>query len=142
MTSSILSKFHSLPASYAESGWVRRNRVHQRDTGPALGQVAGGMPARQSCMLFDSVLCYVKGIPVTNEHPLLAGPNLCDKRRSLAETKQAFPGVDFSLIETDDDPLYEKLHNQRGRGGMYLVGESDSAVARRGREFLHLIMTR
>ncbi|KAL3621026.1 hypothetical protein CASFOL_035938 [Castilleja foliolosa] len=31
----------------------------------------------------------------------------CDKRRSISEYKCIFPGVDFSLIGSDDDSLWK-----------------------------------
>jgi hypothetical protein len=37
--------------------------------------------------------------------------NPCDKRRPVSEAKQQFPGVDFGLLESDEDTLW--LENLR-----------------------------
>lgn len=34
--------------------------------------------------------------------------NPCDKRRSVSEAKLQFPGVDFALIESDEDVLWKE----------------------------------
>ena len=39
-----------------------------------------------------------------------AGPNRCDRRRPLAATRAQFPGVDFGLVETDEDEWWEREH--------------------------------
>jgi hypothetical protein len=54
-----------------------------------------------------------------------AGPSPCDKRRPLSESRAAFPGVDFSLIEHEEDVMWETQHV-----------ESESAVVARGMKFL------
>ncbi|KAL3614417.1 hypothetical protein CASFOL_042491 [Castilleja foliolosa] len=59
------------------------------------------------------------------------GVHPCDKRRSVSEYKSLFPGVDFSLIESDDDSLWEAD-----------VRETKEAVATRGMEFLNWLFTR
>nr|CAD1843542.1 unnamed protein product [Ananas comosus var. bracteatus] len=35
------------------------------------------------------------------------GVNLCDKRRSISDYRPLFPAIDFSLIESDEDVLWE-----------------------------------
>ena len=60
---------------------------------------------------------------------LSAGPSQCDKRRPLHESAAAFPGVDFSLIESDEDVLW--------REGMV---EGESNVVVRGMKFLEWLM--
>eukprot|EP00887_Chlorella_sp_A99_P002998 scaffold9.g2998.t1 len=59
------------------------------------------------------------------------GPSQCDKRRPLGESREAFPGVDFSLIESDEDVLW--------REGMV---EGESNVVVRGMKFLEWLMQR
>ena len=57
------------------------------------------------------------------------GLHPCDRRRTISEYKEMFPGVDFSLIENDEDVLWEKD-----------VRESDDGIRRRGGEFLEWLM--
>lgn len=52
---------------------------------------------------------------------------MCDKRRPLSESKAAFPAVDFSLIEHEDDIMWETQHV-----------ESESSVVVRGAKFLQV----
>ncbi|GAB4821611.1 hypothetical protein N2152v2_008657 [Parachlorella kessleri] len=59
------------------------------------------------------------------------GPSQCDRRRPLSETRAAFPGVDFSLIEHEDDVMWETQHV-----------ESESAVVARGMKFMQYLMSR
>lgn len=73
---------------------------------------------------------------------MLVGPNLCDQRRPLHLTKEHFPGVDFSAVQTDDDVLWEKIHDEQHSSGEYDVGESEVAVTLRGIKFLRWLMTR
>jgi len=58
---------------------------------------------------------------------LSAGPSQCDRRRPLSETRAAFPGVDFSLVEHEDDVMWETQHV-----------ESESAVVARGMKFMQV----
>ncbi|AES98339.1 phosphoglycerate mutase family protein [Medicago truncatula] len=52
------------------------------------------------------------------------GLHPCDKRRTVSEYRHMFPGIDFSLIETDDDtwwkPEREKKEEVTGRGLKFL----------------------
>ncbi|PSC75000.1 phosphoglycerate mutase [Micractinium conductrix] len=59
------------------------------------------------------------------------GPSQCDKRQALEDTQRQFPGVDFSLIETDLDESWEAGHV-----------ESESSVVVRGFNFLNWLMQR
>ncbi|PRW60329.1 phosphoglycerate mutase [Chlorella sorokiniana] len=59
------------------------------------------------------------------------GPSQCDKRQALDDTRQRFPGVDFSLIGSDEDTSWEAGHV-----------ESESSVVVRGFEFLNWLMQR
>ncbi|KAL2456047.1 Phosphoglycerate mutase-like protein 2 [Abeliophyllum distichum] len=59
------------------------------------------------------------------------GVHWCDKRRSTTEYKQLFPGIDFSLIESDDDILWKPD-----------VREANEEVAARGLKFLNWLWTR
>lgn len=57
-------------------------------------------------------------------------------------TKEAFPGVDFSLVETVDDVMWERVHKQQHSEGEYDEGESEDACTLRGIKFLKWLMTR
>ncbi|BDA46810.1 Phosphoglycerate mutase-like protein [Coccomyxa sp. Obi] len=70
------------------------------------------------------------------------GPNLCDQRRPLHLTKEHFPGVDFSAVQTDEDVLWERIHAEQHTSGEYDVGESEDTITVRGIEFLRWLMTR
>ncbi|KAL2489072.1 Phosphoglycerate mutase-like protein 2 [Forsythia ovata] len=59
------------------------------------------------------------------------GVHWCDKRRSTTEYKQLFPGIDFSLIESDDDILWKPD-----------VREANEELAARGLKFLNWLWTR
>ncbi|XP_015074151.1 phosphoglycerate mutase-like protein 1 isoform X1 [Solanum pennellii] len=59
------------------------------------------------------------------------GVHWCDKRRSISEYKPLFPAIDFSLIESDDDVLWELD-----------VREKIEDVASRGIEFFKWLWTR
>lgn len=59
------------------------------------------------------------------------GPSQCDKRQTLEETRRQFPGVDFSLIESEEDLSWE--------AGQI---ESESSVVVRGFNFLNWLMQR
>ncbi|KAG9146012.1 hypothetical protein Leryth_015637 [Lithospermum erythrorhizon] len=59
------------------------------------------------------------------------GVHWCDKRRSISEYKPLFPAIDFSLIENEDDVLWEKD-----------VREANEHVAARGIKFLNWLWTR
>ncbi|XP_050904832.1 phosphoglycerate mutase-like protein 1 isoform X2 [Lathyrus oleraceus] len=52
------------------------------------------------------------------------GQHPCDKRRTVGEYRHMFPGIDFSLIETDEDtwwkPEREKKEEVTGRGLKFL----------------------
>ncbi|XP_058758271.1 phosphoglycerate mutase-like protein isoform X1 [Vicia villosa] len=52
------------------------------------------------------------------------GLHPCDKRRTVSEYRHMFPGIDFSLIETDEDtwwkPEREKKEEVTGRGLKFL----------------------
>ncbi|KAL2471460.1 Phosphoglycerate mutase-like protein 2 [Abeliophyllum distichum] len=61
----------------------------------------------------------------------IPGVHWCDKRRSTTEYKQLFPGIDFSLIESDDDILWKPD-----------VREANEEVAARGLKFLNWLWTR
>jgi len=63
----------------------------------------------------------------------------CDARRSLTETKQQFPGVDFSRIQSEEDTMYPRFCQQNGRG---FGGEPEDNVTKRGLAFLSWLMNR
>lgn len=73
---------------------------------------------------------------------LPSGPNLCDQRRPLHLTKEHFPGVDFSTVQTNDDVLWGKVHAEHHMTGEYDMGESEDAVTLRGIKFLRWLMKR
>ena len=73
---------------------------------------------------------------------LFLGPNLCDQRRPLHLTKEHFPGVDFSLVQTNEDELWKQVHAEQHTSGEYDIGESEDAVTVRGLRFLQWLMTR
>ena len=59
------------------------------------------------------------------------GPSPCDKRRPRSRAASAFPAVDFSLIDPDEDALW-------------VAGkiETEASVGQRGRQFLQYLMSR
>ncbi|KAL7154849.1 hypothetical protein ABFS83_03G031300 [Erythranthe nasuta] len=59
------------------------------------------------------------------------GVNWCDKRRSISEYMTLFPAIDFSLIESDADTLWELD-----------VRETDEDLAKRGLNFMKWLWTR
>ncbi|KAL3158693.1 hypothetical protein ABBQ32_011434 [Trebouxia sp. C0010 RCD-2024] len=63
----------------------------------------------------------------------------CDSRRSLAKTKAQFPGVDFSLIQSEEDSMWPEFTQAAHRG---TFGEPDTHVTDRGINFLHWLMDR
>ncbi len=71
-----------------------------------------------------------------------AGPNLCDSRQNAQLTKAMFPGVDFSLIESDEDDLWPANHLSQQATGVYAVGESEAAITARGVKFMHWLVHR
>eukprot|EP00884_Botryococcus_braunii_P017257 jgi/Botrbrau1/4214/Bobra.0044s0017.1 len=70
------------------------------------------------------------------------GPNRCDSRRDIRETRAAFPGVDFSLIEEGPDGIWEENHHIQQTSGCYPVGEGEDAVMARGVAFFRWLMQR
>ncbi|KAI3908489.1 hypothetical protein MKX01_009291 [Papaver californicum] len=59
------------------------------------------------------------------------GVHPCDRRRSISEYRTMFPAIDFSLIEDEEDVLWQAD-----------VRESRKAVATRGMEFIKWLWTR
>ncbi|KAG2564565.1 phosphoglycerate mutase-like protein 1 isoform X2 [Panicum virgatum] len=59
------------------------------------------------------------------------GVHPCDKRRSITEYRPLFPAIDFSLIENDEDVLWEPD-----------VREANESVALRGMKFFDWLWTR
>ncbi|KAI3877655.1 hypothetical protein MKX03_027394 [Papaver bracteatum] len=59
------------------------------------------------------------------------GVHPCDRRRSISEYRTIFPAIDFSLIEDEEDVLWEAD-----------VRESNKAVAARGMKFINWLWTR
>ncbi|KAL2340041.1 hypothetical protein Fmac_007981 [Flemingia macrophylla] len=59
------------------------------------------------------------------------GVHPCDKRRSITEYRKMFPAIDFSLIENDEDTLWEPD-----------IREKNEEVATRGLKFLEWLWTR
>ncbi|KAG8064226.1 hypothetical protein GUJ93_ZPchr0004g40208 [Zizania palustris] len=59
------------------------------------------------------------------------GVHPCDKRRSITEYRTLFPAIDFSLIENDEDVLWEPN-----------VREANASVAARGMKFIDWLWTR
>lgn len=55
------------------------------------------------------------------------GGNPCDRRRTLTEYKKEFPGIDFSLVEEEEDVLWKPGKENR---------ESEPALRARARQFL------
>lgn len=73
---------------------------------------------------------------------MLAGWSKCDARRSLQETKQQFPGVDFSLIQSEQDTMWPRFNSFDESGVRTAFGEPEEHVTDRGIQFLHWLMTR
>ncbi|KAL3135524.1 hypothetical protein ABBQ38_006004 [Trebouxia sp. C0009 RCD-2024] len=63
----------------------------------------------------------------------------CDSRRSLSETKAQFPGVDFSLIQSEEDTMWPEFTQAAHRS---TFGEPDTHVTERGINFLRWLMDR
>ncbi|KAF7005954.1 hypothetical protein CFC21_021034 [Triticum aestivum] len=63
--------------------------------------------------------------------PFLAGVHPCDKRSSITKYRTLFPAIDFSLIENDEDVLWEPD-----------VRETNESVALRGMKFFDWLWTR
>eukprot|EP00928_Gymnodinium_smaydae_P092304 TRINITY_DN76155_c0_g1_i1.p1 TRINITY_DN76155_c0_g1~~TRINITY_DN76155_c0_g1_i1.p1 ORF type:complete len:258 (+),score=40.03 TRINITY_DN76155_c0_g1_i1:62-835(+) len=61
-----------------------------------------------------------------------AGAHTCDKRLSRTELKALFPAVDYSLLESEDDPYW----------GDGVTRESPFALAGRGARFVEWLMAR
>ncbi|KAK2075721.1 hypothetical protein QBZ16_001462 [Prototheca wickerhamii] len=59
------------------------------------------------------------------------GPSHCDQRRPVTQAAACFPGVDFSLIESDEDQLWAP-------GNV----EAEAQVVHRGMKFLQWLVTR
>ncbi len=57
-------------------------------------------------------------------------------------TREHFPGIDFSGIETDEDMQYKRVHDQVNSRGEYRFGESEEATEQRGLKFLQWLMAR
>ncbi|KAL1534432.1 phosphoglycerate mutase-like protein 1 isoform X1 [Salvia divinorum] len=70
----------------------------------------------------------IVAVELCREH---LGVHPCDKRRSISEYRSLFPGVDFSLIESDDDVLWKAD-----------VRETKDEVAARGMNFMNWLFTR
>ncbi|XWS24018.1 hypothetical protein CRYUN_Cryun28dG0065300 [Craigia yunnanensis] len=59
------------------------------------------------------------------------GVHPCDRRKSISEYQPLFPAIDFSLIESDEDILWEAI-----------TREKNEEVAVRGMKFLNWLWTR
>lgn len=59
------------------------------------------------------------------------GVHPCDKRRSITEYRSLFPAIDFSLIENDEDVLWEAD-----------IRERNEDLAARGMKFINWLWTR
>lgn len=70
------------------------------------------------------------------------GSNRCDSRRDVRETRAAFPGVDFSLIEEGEDSIWADNHQLQPSGGCYPSGEGEYEVMARGVAFVRWLMQR
>jgi hypothetical protein len=57
--------------------------------------------------LFSATDSCKKNTVSTNNTEFALQIHPCDKRRSISEIKQQFPGVDFSLITDDEDVLWK-----------------------------------
>jgi len=62
----------------------------------------------------------------------IAGKHTCDKRKSLSALRLEYPWVDYSLVETEEDPFW----------GDGLSRESYESVQQRGEEFLRWLKLR
>ena len=77
----------------------------------------------------------------------IAGWSRCDARRCLQETKQQFPGVDFSRIRDEQDTMWPHYNHfdQQGKrinDGSADFGEPEACVTERGIQFLQWLMNR
>ncbi|GAA0157328.1 phosphatase [Lithospermum erythrorhizon] len=70
----------------------------------------------------------ILAVELCREH---LGVHPCDKRRSISEYECLFPAVDFSLIESDEDTLWEAD-----------VRETKEDLAARGIKFMNWLLTR
>lgn len=62
---------------------------------------------------------------------VFTGPSVCDMRQPLSNVAPHFPSVDFSLIESNEDPHWK--HGQV---------EGERNVVARGQKFLQYLMSR
>ncbi|KAL9174397.1 hypothetical protein ABFS82_02G050800 [Erythranthe guttata] len=70
----------------------------------------------------------ILAVELCREH---LGVHPCDKRRSISEYRCLFPALDFSLIESDEDSLWEAD-----------VRETKEELAARGMKFMNWLFTR
>ena len=73
---------------------------------------------------------------------IYSGWSKCDSRRPLQETKQQFPGVDFSQIHSEEDTMWPHFNGCDNNGTCLDGGEPEAHVTERGIHFLHWLMTR
>lgn len=59
------------------------------------------------------------------------GLHPCDKRKNINEYRPLFPGIDFSLVETNEDVLWKSDVREKG-----------NEIAARGRAFINWLLTR
>lgn len=65
----------------------------------------------------------------------------------MQETQQQFPGVDFSLIQSEEDTMWPEFNHfdeqgNRVNDGSADFGEPEAHVTQRGIKFLHWLMSR
>ncbi|KAI4318739.1 hypothetical protein MLD38_032409 [Melastoma candidum] len=70
----------------------------------------------------------IVAVELCREH---LGVRPCDKRSSISDYRTLFPGVDFSLVESDEDILWKAD-----------IREANEELAERGRQFLSWLWTR
>ena len=99
----------------------------------------------RSTLLSTQYVCFDIDLLQNAPTCCLPGWSQCDARRSLTETKEQFPGVDFSLIQSEDDTMWPEYNGDVKfdiLGRRINSGEPESDVTERGIKFLHWLMDR
>lgn len=57
-----------------------------------------------------------------------------NKRRKLSEAKRQFPGIDFSLVQHEEDALFARFNRP--------IGETEEEILNRARRLMQFLMKR
>ncbi|KAI4320225.1 hypothetical protein MLD38_033729 [Melastoma candidum] len=99
--------------------------LHEPDIPPLMMENAG----KSGRAAISSLNCPpILAVELCREH---LGVRPCDKRSSISNYRTLFPGVDFSMVECDEDILWNAD-----------IREANEELAERGRQFLNWLWTR